>query len=967
MPYFLWPGPYAGAGETERIERVHPLPGRLVGRTAESARLESALESAREGVGSAVLITGDAGIGKSRFVSEFAEHAGRSGATVLAGRCLDLIGTGLPYLAIMEALRGSPAWTDRPPEFGAAGGPATSGDSSDNQPRLFDEVRGFLGRLASTAPLVLILEDLHWADASTLDVVGYLAYLVGSYRWVIVATYRDDEIRPGDPLPRLTATLLRAPSAIHVPLGPLSRDETTMVIEQARKRAVSRDLVESIVDRSGGNPFFAEELLGAAERGEEALPHLLRDTLLSRILPLDADTRFVLQAAAAVGRDVGYDLLAAVACRSEQRLQRALRHAVEQRVLVANQRSGTFWFRHALLAEAVYATLIPGEHEELHARIAEALVRQHATSAELAHHWAAARRPADALAASIMAARDAEAFSGRAEALAHLERALTLWPLVDEADVVAGIGHEAVLRWAAELASMTGAGRRAAELIRWALHLRTGDSDPFEAAILYERLGMYLLPTGDRKGGLAALERAVELVPSDPPTQYRVRVLSSLGQAMILSQRFVDARTACEEAIAVAQALGDPPPPQALDIVGNALCYLGRADVGLKILADACARNPEATGPRDLVRPFVYYSDALTAVGRPADAARVARDGLVLARRLGIERGVGNVLAANAAEALLSLGNWSEVEEVLKDALRSGGHFWSFGPHCRRAQLAIGRGEVEVARWHLEAGSQAAWEPDAAQDYYSLRAELSLWEGDLDAAAAAVDGGRAAEIGSDPPFLARLCALGLRAEADRIQLASAQRDRAVVESARRRATTLRREAQTRGIGSPDVAAWRAAADAEHSRALGRADPERWRAAVEAWIASIARTTPPIAAFASPKPCSRPIVRTRIRAFRLARRTGSRPAWELCRSNVNSVSSPNERASNSTNRSSPSHSSHTPRSGSPPGKGRCSACLLRDTPTDRSRIDCLSASRPRACTFHTSLASSVSPGGSRRPR
>jgi len=303
-----------------------------VGRTVELDRLEMAFAAAVAGNGTTVLVTGEAGIGKTRLVSALGERARQGGATVLAGRCLDLAGAGLPYLAVMEALRGSTEWIERP--------------APD---RLFEEVRGFLGRLAPTTPLVLILEDLHWADASTLDLAGYLAHTIADCRMLIVATYRDDETRPGDPLPRLAASLVRARSAIHVPLGPLSPAETTVVIEQARERSVPSDVIESIVERSGGNPFFAEELLGAAERGEAALPHLLSDTLLARIVPLDADTRAVLQVAAAVGRDVPYAVLAAVAHLPEPRLRQALRHAVEQRVLVADQRSGTFRFRHALL------------------------------------------------------------------------------------------------------------------------------------------------------------------------------------------------------------------------------------------------------------------------------------------------------------------------------------------------------------------------------------------------------------------------------------------------------------------------------------------------------------------------------------------------------------------------------------------------------------------------------------------
>ncbi|HWM72531.1 MAG TPA: AAA family ATPase, partial [Nocardioides sp.] len=452
---------------------AHGKPRRFVGRAAELDRLEAALEAAGSERGCTVLVGGEAGIGKTRLASELADRAHHSGAIVLTGHCIDLMGTGLPYLAILEALRplrDSPVCTDIPelsrlvPDFTGPGSrsddqPLLDQGGPERQVRLFEEVRALLDRLAVAAPLVLVLEDLHWAEASTLDLLSFLAYGITGSRILIVATYRDDEARVGDPLPRLVTGLVRAGRAIEMRLGPLAHDELTAVLRDVAETSLPAGLTETIVERSGGSPFFAEELLSAATRGEGTLPQFLRDTLLHRVAPLGADGRVVLQvAAAAARRDVPYGLLAAVVPLAEHQLQEALRKVVEHRVLVADQAAGTFRFRHALFAEAVYATLIPGEREELHTRLARALGENRASAAELASHWTAAGRPIEAFTASMRAARDAEAVSGRTEALAHLESVLALWPVVPGAGERVGMSLSAVVTWAAELAYMTGDG-----------------------------------------------------------------------------------------------------------------------------------------------------------------------------------------------------------------------------------------------------------------------------------------------------------------------------------------------------------------------------------------------------------------------------------------------------------------------------------------------------------------------------
>jgi DNA-binding SARP family transcriptional activator len=443
-------------------------PDAVVGRADELQRLARAFEDAADARGTTALVVGPAGIGKTLLTSTLAQHARARGATVLSGRCIDLVGAGLPYLPLVEALRPlctSPLLDTVRDELVelprlhpdlAGGAPlAPHGDGTDTRMRLFGEVLAVLEHLSRGAPVVLLLEDLHWADGSTLDLIAYLAQAIHGRRILLVATYRSDAKHEVD---RVSAGLQRTRTAVTVQLGPLERDALEAVIADER---LPSELSDVVCARSDGNPFFAMELAAAAARDEQHLPSALRDLLLADIDRLDAETRAVLRVVAAAGRDVPYRLLAAVMTLPEPSIHDALRQAVEHHVLVPDQSTGSFRFRHALFAEAVYGTLLPGEREEVHARLAAALeddgslAASRAIAGELAQHWVAARQPVQALAASLQAARDAQALSGLGEALRHLEQVLELWDLVPNAEDLAGIALPAMLDWAEQLATMT--------------------------------------------------------------------------------------------------------------------------------------------------------------------------------------------------------------------------------------------------------------------------------------------------------------------------------------------------------------------------------------------------------------------------------------------------------------------------------------------------------------------------------
>ena len=799
---------------------------RLVGRSAELAVARTALDDAASGRGSTVLVGGEAGIGKTRLVAELAEGAREAGVLVLPGRCIELVGPGVPYFAVLEALGSVGA---------APGGPYDAVDRADGPVRLYEAVRATLDELAARAPVVFVVEDLHWADASTLGFVAYLARVIGHRRILLVGTYRSDEVRPDHPLARLAVELVRARDARAVELPPLGPDDLRALLEGVAGSPLPDELTSAITARSGGNPFFAEELLAAAGRGADGLPDLLREALRQRVARVDPAGQDALRVAAAFGRDVPYRLLATLA--PGPGLDTALRQAVEHGVLVPDQAAGTYRFRHALLAEAVYATLLPGERERLHAQLAVLLSDSPdggpEVAGELARHWSEAGCPTEALAASVHAARAAEAVCGLSEALRHVERALDLWPQVPAAEKLAGADLPAVLAWAAELADLTGRSPRAAALARQAISLIDEQAEGVRAGLLHERLGSYLLPIGDRAAALAACRRATELVPAHPPTVERAQVLTSLGNALMLSWRHAESAVVCQEALATAEAVGDPRPAlRAANVLGVDHCYLGRPEQAQAQL-HAARRQALAHGtPRDAAHSHAVLCETLIATGRSADAVRVAEEGLTLARRWGVERSFGALLAAYAAEACLDTGDWDRAEELLAEAYRTGTAFWAHYPRLLHAQLSIARGDHAGGREHLAAGALGERQPTSAGRYAQVAAELALWEGRPDAAVAAVEAGLAAHPHGGLPRV-RLAAWGLRALADRVGVAIGRDGAAGDEAAvlLRLATSAAAEA---AAVTPEAGAWLAQAEAEHARVLAYPRPDLWRAAVAAW-------------------------------------------------------------------------------------------------------------------------------------
>src|SRR5689334_16523351 len=350
---------------------------RLIGRTAELAALEAALSDAAEGRPAIAFVAGESGVGKTRLLAELQERAREQDVLTLAGDCVDLGESELPYVPLVSALRplarsGDPALTDAVrsavgpllPGLGIAPEPTAPAADGGAQARLFEGLLTLFDGLGRERPVLLVLEDLHWADRSTRAALTFLAHSLTSERLLVVGSYRPDELHRRHPLRPLLAELERDPRTHRVALDPLTHEELADQLADILGEVPSAELLQRLWTRSGGNPLFSEELLAAGVDGLGAAPDTLRDALMLRVERLSEPAQELLRIVA-VGQRLEHQVLVEVSGLEERALRDTLREAVEGHILVADDQ-GWHRFRHALLREVVDDDLLPGERATLH-------------------------------------------------------------------------------------------------------------------------------------------------------------------------------------------------------------------------------------------------------------------------------------------------------------------------------------------------------------------------------------------------------------------------------------------------------------------------------------------------------------------------------------------------------------------------------------------------------------------------
>lgn len=845
----------------------------LVARGREMARLRASLASAAAGTASSVLLAGDAGVGKTRVVDELAAGAD---ALVLTGRCLDVGEIGIPYLPFAEVLgqvrdRGLLDIATRPalarllPELALPVGNDDARESSNQPPlfpqgrrseqdigqlQLFDAVHGLLGDLAEQRTVLLVVEDLHWADASTRYLLSFLLSRLRSQRLLIVGTYRSDDLHRAHPLRPLLTELLRLPAVERVALPPFGAEEARLFVD-ALADELPEDLAREVSERSEGNPFFAEELIAAAScLPSGGIPSALVDVLLTRIERLSPGTQHVVRVASVGGRRVSHDRLRTVAGLDDVALDAALREAVQHHVLLVGDGDEIYVFRHALLQEAVHGDLLPGERVRLHAAYARYLTGRtgRGFAAGLAYHSLESHDLPRALAASVDAGQEAHNTGAPAEALRHFEQALKLWHAVPEDQRPSDVTELVLLSRASWSAGTAGQPERALAFARSSTRV-VDLADPEMAAETWRRVAQASQGLdGHDKEMHDAIHQAWKLVEDRPASQSRAWVLAVSASCLRYARDLPLARERAEMAVLDGRASG------AAGAVADALATLGLLDDSANRTESArehltgaidCAVEADAVNTELRARYFLglHHYDR----GELADALRVFQEASDRAKGKGMTwSGFGLEIRVLLALTLYHVGRWDESAAAAEPpglAVSSTvtARLAAVGTH-----VVVSRGEFDQAE-RLIGELRKDWHRDLqiALITGGTGAELAHWRGRPEQAvervADTIDWTQKLE-GEWLLAGIRLGALGIAGNADLAAHARRRRDKAgeakaVAEG--HRLTDYARDTAVKGLPrtgvlGPEGRAWLARAEAEESRLAGAGDPELWSRTVAAF-------------------------------------------------------------------------------------------------------------------------------------
>ncbi len=877
---------------------------RFVGREDAFLRLASVLQGAAVGSSGTLLVDGTAGVGASRFIDEAIRRVAglHEPMTVLRGGAFGP-GDDAPYAPIVRALRpvlaalsddelgrvlGTasdglvrllPELADRMGAAGVEGQPIMTVIPERRQARLLEEILGAVGRLGERQPVLFVIEDLHRTDAATRTLVTFLARIARSQRLALVGTYQGDALRRDDPWAVDLAALARAqrPPA-RLALSPLGRDDLARLIEAIEGSRPSASVLVVVVERSGGRPLVAEELLAARrELPAVSLTSSFEELVMARAAVRSHETRRVLRLLAPAGRPMDRATMAAIAEAFEADapsapprstsaprrgdgvldadLTAGLDEAIEYGFIVEG--NDGLSLRHELMGRAIEADLLPSVRIRHHAAVARALFDEPFVA--MRHHHAALD-PRGLARAAVYAADIASSVDAPVDELTTLEVAIAAGTAAGPTTTRRGASalhgdsplpsvNELRVR-AAEAAFAAGRPVRAAAYLDAVIAGTDARRDRARLGLVYDRLAQFRRVAGDAEGALAARRRAVDLVPPSG-TPARAAVVAGLAQLLMLEGTFSEAERLARDAIRIARACH----PEARRWELHAMTTLGvslgwRSDprAAMAMLADARKMAEELGDLDELFRVHANLTTVLELDGQREEAVRIAYEGIEAARAAGLEAVYGNVLRGNAADSLFIMGRWDEARTLSKTALE----WLPTGINYLNALVALATVEIELTAGE-SAGrllGQTLLELEAVRDaqqavpLHLASASFALWRSDL------ADARRAAERGwaliretEDWILAARTAATAVEVEAAIAAEAQERRDLAALAGARERARAVVKEAEAlvrkhgvaQALGSRRSAdAWLATARAHRRRVDGRDDAATWAAVGDAW-------------------------------------------------------------------------------------------------------------------------------------
>lgn len=823
---------------------------RFVGRDAELTRLQTSWQNVSAGRAELVLLAGEAGVGKTRLLVEFCHRVGPS-ARVLWGECIDLQQGGLAYAPFRQALRSAfdtPDDTEFADAVRMAGAdlsvllPGLDADATSRageevpRVRLFESLLDLLRRLSAHRRLLVIIEDAHWADDTTLDLLTFLVRTLSGSSVLLLTTFRPTLAAGNPALMEFLVRRAGRTATSQFTLDGLLEHELADYLSELTGAEPDAATVAELARRSDGNPLFVQEIVAGGASGE--VPQRLSQLLLGRISGLPVEVGRLLRVAAVAGQAIPHGVLHAVSTLEPDDLTAALHQAIEADVLREDATIGGYTFRHALLQEALYANLLLHERQALHRRYADELSR-HSSAAPLiagavATHWDKAGEPQRALPAYVQAAAAARASFAFVDVERYLGRAYALWREVADADAITGLSRRHLANRLVNAALATERQATAVTVARETLARVDPDADPLAAAFQHGQLSRALWYAGHEDEAEAHSRSALEML-DDRPTIELSWVTGWHADLLALNGNYSASRALAERAMAVATAVGAPGAFRvALATYGSVVARQGNLNQGWSHIDHAELLARKRRDADEIMRIFLLRGRVLQTYGRWSEARENYAEGISQASKYGMTRRWQWRLHVLAARMLFVQGQWQAARGELIQAREHVG-----GRGAALPTLLVATGEFSAAE-ELFDRHRTRWRSDGTGLLQMPEApvEAAVWQGDHDAARIRYERGIALVEGSEELMPeARLHVAALRTEADAAAVhgqvdATARAEQLI---ARLRAMGALRPPRANGYGS-ELAALLATGEAEYARCTRTADGARWGVAYGRWQA-----------------------------------------------------------------------------------------------------------------------------------